>query len=264
LPELSNQARVLKLLRAGLAGVCVLLAGALAMADEAAAELKPGTRWHQSLVTILDTDFSGTGYQARWQYFNCPCGDVLIRLEEGAPDGVQSGELLLVAGRVVAGRGDIVQNQDLAPMLYAPALMMHLVSHLLERALPSGPAALGERQEISFKEASQAIEIDTGLATGLFPAPWQLSGSAWPSGEGRRRFQLSFSFANPQPDDPGRVDSIELSGGQDYLQGAFPLLDEASLYGWNLQWLTEDDEAAELVTDELLLSELRAQALTGR
>ena len=54
-------------------------------------------RWHESLVTILDADFTGTGFQARWEYFNCGCGDVLIRLEQSAPDGVQTGELLLMA-----------------------------------------------------------------------------------------------------------------------------------------------------------------------
>ena len=36
-------------------------------------------------------------------------------------------------------------------MLSAPALMMHLVFTLLERALPAGPAALGERQELALR-----------------------------------------------------------------------------------------------------------------
>lgn len=244
-----------------------LLAGSLTVVSSltplpaGASEIPASARWHQSLVTILDTEFKGTGYQARWQYFNCPCGDVLIQLEEGAPEGVQNGELLLVAGRVVAGRGAVAETEDLTPMLHAPALMMHLVSNLLERALPAGPAAVSSREELFFAEPSVDIELDTGLATGVFPAPWQVSGSAWASGPGRRRFELSFSFANPQADDLERVDAITLSGGQDYLASAFPLVDEASMVGWNLQWLSRPDEPAQWRKEALSLAQLRTMAV---
>ena len=77
-----------------------------------------------------------------------------------------------------------------------------------------------------------------------FAAPWSLSGSAWASGPGRRRFELRFEFANPQADDPQRVDTITFSGGQDYLQDDFPVHWRASLDGWNLQWLSREQDSA--------------------
>lgn len=242
----------------------LLLVTVFASFSVQAQEMPPETRWHDSQVTILDADFPGTGFHARWEYFNCPCGDVLIRLEQEAPDGVETGELLLIENRVVAARGAAAAGEDLAPQLFAPALMMHLVSALLDRAIPEGPVVVGERREIAVSEKQQAIELDTGLATGRFPAPWQLTGSAWSSGPGRRRFELSFVFSNPQPDEPGRQDTMTFSGGQDFLRDAFPLSDESSLYGWRLQWLTGEDSIATLVTDQRELGSLRAEARKAR
>ncbi|MFN2167897.1 MAG: hypothetical protein ACK2U9_16755 [Anaerolineae bacterium] len=241
-----------------------LLLLCLACSGAHADALPADARWHQSLVSILDADFPGTGFHARWEYFNCDCGDVLIRLEQGAPDGVQSGELLLVGGRAVAARGGVAANTDLAPVLSAPALMMHLVVNLLERAMPAGPASLTERRELALHEPNKAIELDTGLATARFAAPWTVTGSAWPSGPGRRRFDLRFEFANPQPGEPVRVDAMTFSGGQDYLQGAFPLTAESSLYGWSLQWLSREQDSASLVTDERRLQAVRDEVLAER
>ena len=122
------------------AGLALLLP-MLAVSDTVPA----GKRWHEPFVTLLNVEFVDTGFNARWEYFHCGCGDILVRVEQSAPDGVLSGELLLVDGQAIAGRGMVALSADLEPMLQAPSIMMHLAFVLMERALPAGPASVSER-----------------------------------------------------------------------------------------------------------------------
>jgi len=45
-------------------------------------DIDRGTAWSQANFTRLDVQFPGSGFHARWDYFRCACGDVLIRSEE--------------------------------------------------------------------------------------------------------------------------------------------------------------------------------------
>lgn len=225
-------------------------------------QIAPTTRWHEPYVTLLDVNFVSTGFQARWEYFHCGCGDILVRLEQTAPDGVLTGELLLVGGHALAARGMVSLSPDLEPMLEAPSVMMQLAFTLLEITMPKGPAWLVERQGLATASRETDLEIESALATGRFAAPWQVTGEAWPSGEGQRRFDLTFEFANPAPEAAGGRTAFTFTGGQDYRRDDFPLAAETPMEGWKVQWITKGETVASDAAPGVTLQDLREEAET--
>jgi len=141
--------RPVPLLAFVLAGLALLGAGP----SGAVAQVGNNTLWRDAVVTILDVDFTGTGFHARWQYYRCSCGDLLVKAEQGSPDGVMTGELLLVDGQILLSRGFEGQGPEITPLMQAPLLMLRLVTALLNRSEPRGPAAVVDKQAWDVEEA---------------------------------------------------------------------------------------------------------------
>jgi len=225
-----------------LVGIFALSLSLAASAQSGAGDITPGNRWHEAYATLLDVDFGDSGFHARWQYFYCACGDLLIRVEQTSPDGVETGELLLLNRRLLLARGAIAaQADELSGLLQAPALMVQLAFGLLQRAVPEGPAGITRALPLAMLERDADLQVETGMFSGTFDAPWQLEGKAWPSGPSRRRFELVFSFKNPLPEAPVGMSKITFTGGQDYGRDDFPLNDATPMAGWKLQWLNQED-----------------------
>lgn len=243
---------------------CLLIATVVAVgwfgSSHAAEEMDAATRWHEAPATVLDVKFGDSGFHARWAFFSCDCGDLLVRIEQTAPDSMVGGELLLVGGKVLLGRGGVARSPDLLPVLQAPALMAQVAMGLLQRALPQGPASVTAERAIDLTERNATLAVDTGFAAAEFTSPWRVTGRAWPGASGRRRFELDFTFTNPLPDAPPGSARIGFSGGQDYVNQAFPLVDETPLEGWKLQWLSRGEESAAEPEPGLTLGGLRVQA----
>jgi hypothetical protein len=232
----------------------LLLCGAVAAA---AAPLAPEVQWKDPSSVDLEVDFPGEGYHASWQLFRCRCGDLLIRSELVMPGEVTQGDILLVANRAVLLRGygpDAAQNVSFD----APALMMQLALRLLERLEPAGPSAIVERREGEVEDLINPINLDTGVVSGGFPAPWRVQALIWPQADTQRRFDLAFSFNAPGEDgsDAGQG-KMRLSGVAEYAAGEFPLGAEMTLQGWTLSWRDQDDAAAEKAGQAATLGELR-------
>jgi len=242
------------------ASLLIAVLGLCLSGAAAADEIPPTQRWHEPYVTLLDVNFADTGFQARWEYFHCGCGDILVRLEQTAPDGVLTGEMLLVDGQVLAARGPVSLSPDLEPMLQAPSVMMNLAFNLLEYAAPKGPAAIDERQAISAESLLKDLDLNSGMATGTFKAPWTVTGEAWPSGEGQRRFELRFEFSNPTPENPAATTVFTFSGGQDYRRDDFPLTASTPLEGWKVQWISKGEMTAGDAPEGQTLGALREEA----
>lgn len=233
-----------------------------ALIDDAGADdgIPKTKRWHEPFVTLLDVDFADTGFQARWEYFHCGCGDILVRLEQSAPDGVITGEILLVDGQVIAARGMVSMSPDLEPMLQPPSIMLHLAFALLEQGAPRGPASVTERQPLQV-ESRQALDLNSGMVTGTFAAPWSIDGEVWASGPGQRRFDMRFEFANPLDGAPDNTNMFRFSGGQDYQRDDFPLPDSLPMEGWKVQWISRGETTSSDAPEGLTLGALREEAL---
>lgn len=224
------------------------------------AQVDEGTLWRDAVVTVLDVDFGNTGFHARWQYHRCHCGDLQVKVEQIAPDGMLTGELLMVDGQVLLSRGFEQQGVDIEPLIQAPSLMLQLAFELLNRSRPEGPNSVDGKQTLAKSEESRDFKLDTGLASGTFAAPWSVTGSAWKTEKGHRRFEFQFQFSNPTPDQLDEITAITFSGDLDFRKQGFPYPESTSLEGWRLQWLSLNDRESEPAAKELTLKELRKQA----
>jgi len=224
------------------------------------AQVEKGTLWRDAVITELDVDFGGSGFHARWVFHRCNCGDLLVQVEQIAPDGVLTGELLMVDGQILLSRGFEQQGTDIEPLIQAPSLMLQLVYELLNRSQPKGPDAVSKKQAWDEMEKKHDFKLNTGLATGVFTAPWGIKGSGWMTESGHRRFELFFQFANPMPGKPEATDSITFSGDLDFRKQGFPYPESTTLEGWRLQWISLNERESKPVPEGLTLKKLRQQA----
>lgn len=235
-------------------GFCFLI---LLSVGAVQADLAPGTRWADPSSVRLDVEFPGNGYHATWELFRCECGDLLIRSELSIPGEVESGESLLVGGRVVLSRGfNETDDELLGASLDAPALMMQLVLSLLERVAAAGPSAVTSDIEISHEEPVNPIHLDSGGAAGSFWAPWTVRGTIKPLNQTQRQFDLQFQFSTGNPGEE-LLGSMRLWGLADYAKKGFPVEGSAKLSDWVLSWRDESDPAINAASDVQSLEALR-------
>lgn len=225
----------------------------------ATAQIDKNTQWRDAVVTDLNVDFPGTGFHARWQYHRRPGGDMLVRVEQVAPDGVLTGELLLVGGKVLLSRGFEGQGTSITPLMQAPLLMFQLANALLNRSEPGGPDTVGPRVDWDVEEAERDFNLNTGFATGTFAAPWSVTGSGWKTDSGQRRLELQFRFAIPGPENPDQTSSINFSGNLDFRKQGFPYPESTVLDGWRIQRFAIGEEDSALISDGLTLKSLREE-----
>lgn len=222
-----------------------------------AAPLAAEVRWKDPSSMQLEVDFPGNGYHASWQLFRCACGDLLIRSELVEPGEVAQGDILLVANRAVLLRG-YGPNAEGEVSFDAPALMMQLAVRLLERAEPAGPSAITGRRQVKVEDAINYINLDTGVAAGGFPAPWNVQGTIWPQADSQRRFDLVFTFNTAGAAGAEEEQSqMRLVGVADYAASEFPLAADMVLQEWKLSWRDDTDAAAEKAGKAQTLDELR-------
>ena len=226
-------------------------------AGPAQAELQPATRWADPSSVRLDVEFPGDGYHATWDMFRCDCGDLLIRSELSAPGAVESGESMLVSGRVVLSRGFGDTNEELlGASLDAPALMMQLVLSLLEREAPEGPSASTGTRDVAMQEPLNPIHLDSGGAAGSFWAPWSVTGTIKAPNESQRQFDFQFRFSTGNPGEE-LLGSMRLWGTSEYAEKDFPVEASSVLSGWVMSWRDEADPAAAVAADIQTLEALR-------
>ena len=125
--------------------VVVMLVWAASM-PVAQAQVNPGTLWREAVISELDVNFGNTGFHARWRLQRCDCGDLYAQVEQVAPDGVLTGDLLMVSGQVLLAKGFDGEDDDIEPLIQAPSLMLQMVFELLNRSQPEGPAAVTDKQ----------------------------------------------------------------------------------------------------------------------
>jgi hypothetical protein len=223
------------------------------------AEVDKNTLWRDAVVTVLDVDFTGTGFHARWQYHRCHCGDLLVKVEQTAPDGILTGELIMVGGQVLLSRGFEGQSGGITSLMQAPILMLQLTDAILNRSEPNGPNVVGAKQNWDVEEDKTSFNLNTGFATGTFAAPWRVDGSGWRTESGHRRFELSFEFTIPSVDDSGETSSIGFTGDLDFRKQGFPYPESTILDGWKIQYFALGEKESKPVSDGLTLKKLREE-----
>jgi len=238
-----------------LAGLVMLLTLPL----PAIAQIDQDTLWRDAVITELDVDF-GAGFHARWRFNRCDCGDLQVMVEQVAPDDMLTGELLMVDGQVLLSKGFVQQGEDIEPLIQAPSLMLQLAYSMLNRSQPKGPGAVAGKQKWNETEKKVDFHLDTGLATGVFGAPWGVKGSGWEAEPGHIRFEFVFKFTSSAAGERKEKASITFSGDLDFRQQAFPYDESADFEGWRVQWISRSENKAKPAEKGLTLKALRQQA----
>src|SRR5665811_2305275 len=91
----------------GLFAFCVFFIAAL---QSAADQPKKSTLWRDAVKAEFDVDFGDTGFHARYHVLRCECGDLQVQVEQIAPDSIQTGELLMIGGKVLLARNFAQQD----------------------------------------------------------------------------------------------------------------------------------------------------------
>jgi len=217
-----------------------------------------GTAWSQPFFTRIDATFSSDVFHARWDISRCACGDMHIRAEETLPGEIRKGEQLLVDHSVLLVRGYESHQGDLSSLLDSPVLIMQLLFILLQKAEPGGPAAVTANLEAEISEPKLHLELDTGIAFGLFPAPWSVAGTIGPRVQGRITFDLRFEFTVHQQDQEPGQSQVLLNGFLDYVEQPFPVDESEILDGWKLDWLQSSEEGQPELNPGVSLGQFRA------
>lgn len=234
--------------------ILIFLPGMPVAAQENAANHQD---WSKPTFTRMDVSFTSVDYHARWDISRCICGDMHIRAEETLPGEILKGEQLLIDSEVLLVKGYDTYTGPLPALLDSPVLMMQLLFVLLQETEPSGPSAVGGTVIADETEISRPIEVDSGTAYGVFPAPWTLSGAINPQGNGRIRFGLQFEFEMVGAEARDRGQQVSLTGYLDYSDTEFPVNDDLSLDGWSAAWLNPEPESQQIPKTGQTLGELR-------
>ncbi len=239
----------------------LLYGTAAAQANEAQSStaLAAGTSWAQPFFTRLDISFAGGSFHARWDISRCSCGDLHIVAEETLPQEIRRGEQLLLDGSALLVRGYEGHEGPLSPLVDSPVLMMQLLFMLLQKTESSGPSTVTAALKAEISEPALPIELDTGTAFGLFPAPWSLSGTVGPNADGRIQFELNFEFSLRTDAQQVISEHIKLSGLVDYKEKAFPVADSIMLDDWSLNWLHPSDAERPTLETGMNLGQYRAK-----
>ena len=217
----------------------ILLTALPVMAQEQAGEYDD---WSKPTFARIDVAFSSADYHARWDISRCECGDLHIRAEETLPGEILKGEQLLIDNKVLLVKGYHGFTGPLPALLDSPVLMMQLLFVLLQETEPSGPSAVSGIVIADETELSRQIEVDSGTAYGVFPAPWVLSGAISPQDDGRIRFGLQFEFEMVATGASDKGQQVSLTGHLDYSPTDFPVDDSLVLDGWSAAWLNPGPE----------------------
>ncbi len=231
------------------------LALALPATTPAAEPIAAGTHWAQPFFTRLDARFPGQGFQARWDFHRCQCGDAWIKAEETLPEGISRGEMILVDGRVLLVKGFGDRGEGLSAMIDSPMLMLQLLFVLMQQTVPEGPATVNERRELAHADALYPLQLETGAAQGGFPAPWEVKGLVYQFDDGSHRFDLEFGFQMQMLGETPSKSEIHLSGILDYRKQEFPLEANTDISDWKMYPLRDDE--ADAYASAKTLSDLR-------
>jgi len=240
---------------------CLVASLALLMSGmpPAFAQIEKNTPWRDAVVTKLDVDF-GSGFHARWQFHRCDCGDLQVMVEQVAPDDTLTGELLMVDGQALLARGFEQQGADIEPLIQAPSLMLQLAYAMLNRSEPDGPAAVAGKKRFNVNEKHKHLNLDTGLATGSFAAPWSIKGTGWRVDPEHVRFEMELDFTVSPPGEKRESGKIVFSGDLDFNPQDFPYSDGTDLEGWRVQWISLDESSSVTAERGTTLKSLRDRA----
>lgn len=169
-------------LRLFLLGVVLVCLAAVASAS--APEQKPcddpcghPTAWQDFNSFTLKASAPGEPAYSQWQgRFDKETNDIQIDVENSKPGSVVKGKILMIGGRVMAMQGPIAEPGYEIDALDGAVLQLQLVTKILGRVIPDGPASVKSAQHVDYSDSKTGIQIATPSAGGMIQPPWHVVG----------------------------------------------------------------------------------------
>ncbi len=159
--------------------------------------------------------------------------DLQISLDQKESGKSVSGQLVMIGGRILATKGLMLDEGYEIDAVDGPLLYVQLTIRLLGRAFPEGPDSLRGLQPVKLTESREDLQIATPSASGDFPAPWSVDGTATKDKSGAVHFDLRFVSTAPSDGKPSKL-SVRLKGSMERARSDLALRDDMPLDGWKV------------------------------
>jgi hypothetical protein len=159
--------------------------------------------------------------------------DLQISLDQKESDNSVRGQLVMIGGRILATKGLTLDEGYEIDAVDGPLLYVQLLIRLLGRAFPEGPDSLHGVQPIKLTEPREDLQIATPSASGDFPAPWSVEGTASKDKRGAVHFDLRFVSTAPSDGKPSEL-TVRLKGYLERARSDLLIRDEMRLDGWKV------------------------------
>jgi hypothetical protein len=156
--------------------------------------------------------------------------DVLVELDTPAAKGRNRGTIVLVGGQHLAAKGVALEPGFELDPLDAAIVSLKVLTRLLDRAVPGGPASLKGKQAVSARDDRAPVEASTPTASTRFAAPWSLKGTVARVDAGTVSFELEIEA--PFGEKGEKRARWTFSGTAAGSAGSRSLDDGMSLAGW--------------------------------
>lgn len=180
-------------------------------------------------LTVKVVTAGHPGYQ-QWQgKFDQTADDLQIDVETSQASSIVKGKILMIGGRVMAAQGAIAQPGYEMDALDAAVLSWQLVTKILGRAFPDGPASVKSAQDVDYSDSKVGIKIATQSAGGMIQAPWRVTGKLNRLKTDAVQFDLTLT--SPSPGDSNKQNTVTFSGSL-FTSPNTKIDDQLSLEGW--------------------------------
>ncbi len=204
-----------------------LTAAVLIACQAACTEVSDPVPWQPSVIDITKTVI-GHPDQLFTKLEMAPNGDARVTYETTDGESPQAGTILVISGRWMLVKGLNLEKGREIDLLDIASLNSQLLLTLLSKSLPNGPPAAGDAQEISFTEEVEPIQVSTSSASGVYPAPWSVTGNARALSNSTVTYSIDFNVKR------GDVPTMHLEGAVSTPSAAIELSDSMSLTGWTV------------------------------
>lgn len=193
------------------------------------------TAWQDFNSFTLKAGSSGQAAYSQWQVkFDKESNDIQVDVEQSVPGTVAKGKILMIGGRIMAIQGPIAEPGYEIDALDAANLQLQLVTKLLGRALPNGPASVRSTQAIDFTDSKTGVQIATPSAGGMIQPPWRLVGELKRLPADGIQYTLTLTSRSGSEATNERHESTVTFAGTLFNSANTKIDDQLSLEKWNL------------------------------
>jgi hypothetical protein len=193
------------------------------------------TSWFDFNAFTLRVTLPNTSGYGQWRgQWDTDSFDISVDAETADGKTVNTGQIILIGGRVMATKGAVGKPGYEIDALDSAILQQQLVLRLLGYALPEGMKGLKGSRRIDYGKEKTGIQFATPSAHGFVTPPWRLRGMVKVIAPDVIEYKLDLTSGEKgKPVQQGGLFAPHFSGRLSKTSNA-KIADSMSLDGWNI------------------------------